>query len=56
MLFRSLVSFREDVTGAVGCGALARPIRALVTYAPSAQADAEGTAIAVEFVPDSFTP
>lgn len=52
----SLVSFRDDMTGAVGCGALARPIRAVVTYRPDPQGDVEGAAIAVEFVPDTFTP
>jgi len=54
------VTYRNDTPGSVSCGPVQPAVRALVTYRPS-PADAgpgaaDGDAVAVELVPDDYTP
>jgi hypothetical protein len=60
-----LTSFRRDAPAAIGCGPMADTPKVRVTYRPSASGNAvpgattaasHGTAVAIEFIPDWFTP
>lgn len=52
------VSFRGDTPTQVNCSPFAKPYRALVTYRTDAIliSGADGTAVAIELIPDDFTP
>lgn len=53
------VSYRSETPGSVGCGALSSPLRVLATYranAPGAADTIDGIAVAIELLPDGYTP
>ena len=55
------ISYRDDLTGEVGCGARKPPEPVYVTYRPVPEARgtaaaADGQAVAVEFVPKDYVP
>ncbi len=52
------ITFRSDTPGAVNCGRLPRPLRAVLTYRPNASPtpQSSGVAVAIELVPDDFVP
>ena len=52
------ISHRRGVLSAVGCGALERPVEAYLTWraVPNATTADEGTAVAVELLPEGFVP
>lgn len=54
------ITYRSETPGTVGCGSLASPTRALVTYraqhALGTDAGVLGQAVAVELLPDDYTP
>jgi hypothetical protein len=52
----ALVSFRDDLRGAVQCGPRNPADPVLLTFRPDANSTSEGTAVAVEFVPLDYTP
>jgi tetratricopeptide (TPR) repeat protein len=61
-----LITYQREAQRAVGCGAVPDEPRVRVAYRPAAgkpdatgvfpQADSHGTAVAIEFIPDWFTP
>ena len=52
------VSYRQEASRGVTCGAVTPPQRALATYRRAAQPNAAsaGTVVAVELLPDGYTP
>ena len=54
------ITYRSDTTGSVQCGPLPKPVRVLVTYRVRSETTAAGTidgdAVAIELVPDDYTP
>ena len=54
------ISYRSDTPTAVNCGPLTAPLRVLVTYrtrpATTAAEKIDGDAVAIELVPDDYTP
>jgi hypothetical protein len=52
------ISYRRGVLSSVGCGAQERPVEAFLTWrvAPDTTTAGEGTAVAVEFLPEGFAP
>ena len=54
------ITYTSATSGAVGCGALQPPARVLVTYRAKSTTTAEGStdgqAVAVEVLPDGYTP
>jgi tetratricopeptide (TPR) repeat protein len=54
------ITYRTDTAGSVQCGALPKPVRVLVTYRVRSETTAAGTidgdAVAIELVPDDYTP
>ncbi len=54
------ISYRSDTPSAVSCGPLRAPMRVLVTYrarpATTAAGMIDGDAVAIELVPDDYTP
>jgi hypothetical protein len=52
------ISYRPAALSSVGCGELARPVEVFLTWrvAPDASTASEGTAVAVELLPEGFQP
>jgi tetratricopeptide (TPR) repeat protein len=52
------ISYRSQDPGSVSCGPLASPVRAFATYRPGSTAApaTDGVAVAVELLPDGYTP
>ena len=52
------ISYRPTAPSSVGCGELARPAEVFLTWrvAPNASTASEGTAVAVELLPEGFVP
>ena len=54
------ISYRSDTPGALNCGPLATPLRVLITYrtrpATTPAGMIDGDAVAIELVPEDYTP
>jgi tetratricopeptide (TPR) repeat protein len=54
------ITYRSDTAGSVSCGPLPTPMRVLITYRVSATTTTagaiDGDAVAIEVVPDDYTP
>ena len=50
------IAYRADAPTEVNCGPLPTPLRVLATYIAMASAGVDGQAVAIELLPDGFTP
>lgn len=50
------ITYRDDLTGGITCGPHQGPGMVFVTYRPDQTDDIAGQAVAVEFLPDGYTP
>jgi hypothetical protein len=52
----AFISYRDDLAGGVACGPRREPEAVYVTWRPEGPPGTDGRAVAVEFLPDGFTP